>query len=165
MKKLLPFILFITTPFGSCSKVMADITSQISSSVKLEVAAAGTTADRIGNSYSISGTGVTTTDGTTAGSLGGLGAATNGVNAYTAITASQLTDGESFTYNVSHTTGDTIETSLTVGEVSPFGDLTSTSGGTVADLAGTVDNHVISVTAGGAGTTATASYVTSVTLD
>ena len=160
MKRLLPFLFLMSAPAS-----YADITSSISSSIKLEVAAPGTTADRIGNSYSISGTGVTTTDGTTAGSLGGLGAATNGVNAYTAITASQLTDGESFTYNVSHTTGDTIETSLTVGEVSPFGDLTSTSGGTVADLAGTVDNHVISVTAGGAGTTATASYVTSVTLD
>ena len=160
MKKLLPLLLLAGMPAS-----YADITSSITSSVKLEVAAPGTTADRIGNSYSISGTGVTTTDGTTAGSLGGLGAATNGVNAYTAITASQLTDGESFTYNVSHTTGDTIETSLTVGEVSPFGDLTSTSGGTVGDLDGTVDNHVISVTAGGAGTTATASYVTSVTLD
>ncbi len=159
MKRLLPLLFLVAAP------AHADITSSISSSIQLEVAAPGTTADRIGNSYSVSGTGVTTTDGTTAGSVGGLGAVTNGVNAYTAITASQLTDGESFTYNVSHTTGDTIETSLTVGEVSPFGDLTSTSGGTVADLAGTVDNHVISVTAGGAGTTATASYVTSVTLD
>ena len=159
MKRLLPLLFLVAAP------AHADITSSISSSMQLEVAAPGTTADRIGNSYSVSGTGVTTTDGTTAGSVGGLGAVTNGVNAYTAITASQLTDGESFTYNVSHTTGDTIETSLTVGEVSPFGDLTSTSGGTVADLAGTVDNHVISVTAGGAGTTATASYVTSVTLD
>ena len=159
MKRLLPFLFLIVAP------AHADITSSISSSIQLEVAAPGTTADRIGNSYSVSGTGVTTTDGTTAGSVGGLGTVTNGVNAYTAITASQLTDGESFTYNVSHTTGDTIETSLTVGEVSPFGDLTSTSGGTVGDLDGTVDNHVISVTAGGAGTTATASYVTSVTLD
>ena len=160
MKKLLALLLLF-----SPSVVLADIISSISSSVKLEVAAPGTTADRIGNSYSISGTGVTTTDGTTAGSLGGLGAATNGVNVYTPITASQLTDGESFTYTVSHTTGDTIATSLTVGEVSPFGDLTSTSGGTATNLAGTVDNHVISVTAGSAGTTATASYVTSVTVD
>ena len=143
----------------------ADITSSITSSVKLEVAAPGTTADRIGNSYSVSGTGVNTTDGTTAGSLGGLGAATNGVNAYTPITASQLTDGESFSYTVSHTTGDTISTSLTTGEVSPFGDLTSTSGGTAGTLAGTVDNHVVTVTAGGSGTTATGQYVTSVTVD
>ena len=159
MKRLLPFIFLVSAP------AYADITSSITSSVKLEVAAPGTTADRIGNSYSVSGTGVTTTDGTTAGSLGGLGAATNGVNAYTPITASQLTDGESFSYTVSHTTGDTISTSLTTGEVSPFGDLTSTSGGTASTLAGTVDNHVVTVTAGGSGTTATGQYVTSVTVD
>ena len=159
MKRLLPFLFLMSAP------AYADITSSISSSIKLEVAAPGTTADRLGNSYSVSGTGVTTTDGTTAGSLGGLGAATNGVNSYTPITESQLTDGESFSYTVSHTTGDTIATSLTTGEVSPFGDLTSTSGGTATNLAGTVDNHVISVTAGSSGTTATASYVTSVTVD
>ena len=159
MKKLLPLIFIVSAP------AYADITSSITSSVKLEVAAPGTTADRFGNSYSVSGTGVTTTDGTTAGSLGGLGAATNGVNSYTPITASQLTDGESFSYTVSHTTGDTISTSLTTGEVSPFGDLTSTSGGTAGSLAGTVDNHVLTVTAGGSGTTATGQYVTSVTVD
>jgi len=159
MKKLLLLPLLLASP------IYADITSSISSSIKLEVAAPGTTADRIGNSYSVSGTGVTTTDGTTAGSLGGLGAATNGVNAYTPITASQLTDGESFNYTVSHTTGDTVATSLTTGEVSPFGDLTSTSGGTATNLAGTIDNHVIGLTAGSAGTTATGSYVTTVTVD
>ena len=160
MKKLLALLVF-----ASPTVVFADITSSISSIIKLEVAAPGTTADRIGNSYSVSGTGVTTTDGTTAGSLGGLGAATNGVNAYTPITASQLTDGESFSYTVSHTTGDTVATSLTTGEVSPFGDLTSTSGGTATNLAGTVDNHVITLTAGSAGTTATGSYVTTLTVD
>ena len=160
MRKLLALFLLTGIPAS-----YADITSSISSSIKLEVAAPGTTADRIGNSYSVSGTGVNTTDGTTAGSVGGLGAATNGVNAYTPITASQLTDGESFVYTVSHTTGDTIATSLTVGEVSPFGDLTSTSGGTATNLAGTVDNHVIGITAGSAGTTATGSYVTTVTVD
>ena len=160
IKKLLPFLFFFT-PTAS----YGDIISTITSSVKLEVAAPGTTADRIGNSYSVSGTGVETTDGSTAGSVGGLGSATNGVNSYTAITASQLTDGESFSYTVSHTTGDTISTSLTVGEVSPFGDLTSTSAGVAGSLAGTVDNHVVTVTAGGAGTTATGQYVTSVTVD
>ncbi len=160
MKKLLILLLLSGMPAS-----YADITSSISSSVKLEVSAAATAADRIGNSYSVSGTGVTTTDGTTAGSLGGLGAATNGVNSYTPITASQLTDGESFSYTVSHTTGDTIGTSLTTGEVSPFGDLTSTSGGTATNLAGTVDNHVITITAGSAGTTATGQYVTTVTVD
>ena len=160
MKKLLALLVF-----ASPTIALADITSSISSSVQLEVAAPATTADRIGNSYSVSGTGVNTTDGTTAGSVGGLGASTAGVSAYTPITASQLTDGESFNYTVSHTTGDTIATSLTTGEVSPFGDLTSTSGGVATNLAGTVDNHVITLTAGSAGTTATGSYVTTVTVD
>ena len=54
MKKLLPLLLLVSAP------AYADITSSITSSVKLEVAAPGTTADRIGNSYSVSGTGVTT---------------------------------------------------------------------------------------------------------
>lgn len=160
MVKYFPLLILLLTP-----SVKADIYHSISSSVKLEVAAAATAADRIGNSLSISGSGVNTTDGTTTGSVGGLGAATNGVNAYTPITASQLTDGESYTFTVSHTTGDTISTSLTTGEVSPFGDLTSTSGGTAGSLAGTVDNHVLTVTAGGSGTTATGQYVTSVTVD
>ena len=65
MKKLLSLFLLAGMPAS-----YADIISSITSSVKLEVAAPGTTADRIGNSYSVSGTGVTTTDGTTAGSLG-----------------------------------------------------------------------------------------------
>ena len=40
MKRLLPFLFLVSAP------AYADITSQISSSVKLEVAAAGTTADQ-----------------------------------------------------------------------------------------------------------------------
>ena len=69
---------------------------------------------------SISGSGINTTDGTTAGSVGGLGTATNGVNAYTPITASQLTAGDAFAFSSSYTAGDTVATSLTVGQVSPF---------------------------------------------
>ena len=80
MVKYFPLLILLLTP-----SVKADIYHSISSSVKLEVAAAATAADRIGNSLSISGSGVNTTDGTPTGSVGGLGAATNGVNAYTAI--------------------------------------------------------------------------------
>ena len=160
MKRLLPFIFLVSAP------AYADITSQISSSVKLEVAAAGTTADRIGNSYSVSGTGVNTTDGTTAGSLGGLGSATNGVNTYTPITASQLTAGDAYSFSASYLAGDTVPTSLTVGQVSPFGDLTSTSAGTAGDLAGTIDTkNDITIVAGGAGTTVTGQFVVGLTLD
>ena len=82
MKKLLA-ILFLLP-----SAAFADMTSTITSSVQIEVMSAATAADRVANSYSVSGSGVTTTDGTTAGVVGGLGTATNGVNAFTTITAS-----------------------------------------------------------------------------
>ena len=161
MLKYFPLLIILLTP-----SVKADIYHSISSSVKLEVSAAATAADRIGNSMSISGSGVNTTDGTTTGSVGGLGAATNGVNAYTPITASQLTAGDSFAFSSSYLAGDTVATSLTVGEVSPFGDLTSTSAGTAGSLAGTIDTkNDITITAGGAGTTVTGQFVVGLTLD
>ena len=155
MVKYFPLLILLLTP-----SVKADIYHSISSSVKLEVSAAATAADRIGNSMSISGSGVNTTDGTTTGSLGGLGAATNGVNAYTPISGSQLSAGDSFAYSSSYTAGDTVATSLTVGETSPFGDLTSTTAGVAGTLAGTIDTKGDMVlTAGGAGTTVTGQFV------
>ena len=161
MLKYFPLLIILLTP-----SVKADIYHSISSSVKLEVSAAATAADRIGNSMSISGSGVNTTDGTTTGSVGGLGTATNGVNAYTPITASQLTAGDAFSFSSSYTAGDTVATSLTVGQVSPFGDLTSTSAGTAGDLAGTIDTkNDITITAGGSGTTVTGQFVVGLTLD
>ena len=162
MLKYLSLLIFLSFP----SIARSDIYHSISSSVKLEVSAAATAADRIGNSMSISGSGVNTTDGTTAGSVGGLGAATNGVNAYTAITASQLTDGDAFAFSSSYTAGDTVATSLTVGETSPFGDLTSTSAGTAGSLAGTIDTkNDMTITAGGAGTSVTGQFVVGLTLE
>ena len=44
---------------------MADITHKLSSSVQLQVNAAATQVERIGSSWSVSGNGVDTTDGTT----------------------------------------------------------------------------------------------------
>ena len=161
MVKYFPLLILLLTP-----SVKADIYHSISSSVKLEVSAAATAADRIGNSLSISGSGINTTDGSTAGSVGGLGAATNGVNAYTAITASQLTDGDAFAFSSSYTAGDTVATSLTVGETSPFGDLTSTAAGVAGSLAGTIDTkNDMTITAGGAGTSVTGQFVVGLTLD
>ena len=161
MVKYFPLLILLLTP-----SVKADIYHSISSSVKLEVSAAATAADRIGNSLSISGSGINTTDGSTAGSVGGLGAATNGVNAYTAITASQLTDGDAFALSSSYLAGDTVATSLTVGETSPFGDLTSTAAGTAGTLAGTIDTkNDMTITAGGAGTSVTGQFVVGLTLE
>ncbi len=73
MKKLLPFILLVSAP------AYADMTHNISSSVKFESLSAASTADKIGSSYSISGNNVTTVDSNSAATLGGFGSVTNGV--------------------------------------------------------------------------------------
>ena len=134
----------------------ADLTHRISSSIQLDVGSASTRAVRVGNSYSISGTGVDTTDGTTAGVVGGLGAHTNGVNALTTVTASQSTDGNAFSFANSYTVGDTVPTSApTVGEVAAFGDITSEAAGTNTGLAGTITtNGAITISPGAGNTSA-----------
>ena len=160
MKKLL-FILFLLP-----SAAMADMTSTITSSVHIEVMSAATAADRVANSYSVSGSGVTTTDGTTAGVVGGLGAATNGVNAFTSITASQSTAGENFQFTQSYLEGDAVPTSaVSTGAVANFSDLTSTAAGALGNGAASIDNHVISVTGGDAGSSITGQYVTTLSVD
>ena len=64
MKKYIPFIMLAT--LGVIAPAKADLTSRFTSSVQLQVNAAATQMQRVGNSYSISGTNVDTTDGTTA---------------------------------------------------------------------------------------------------
>ena len=61
MKKFLSILLLT----GISSPAMADITHKLTSSVQLQVNAAATQVERIGSSYSVSGNGVDTTDGTT----------------------------------------------------------------------------------------------------
>ena len=143
----------------------ADLTHKIQSSVQLEVGGASTRAIRVGNSYSISGSGVSTTDGTTAGVVGGLGAHTNGVSALTTVTPSQVTSGNSFSFANSYTVGDTIPTSApTVGEVPACGDVTSTGAGTARTLAGTgATAGAVTVTAGGANTSAIGQVISELT--
>ena len=62
----------------------------MSSSVQLTVDSARSTATRLGNQYSISGSNVGTSDGTTAGMLTG-GTVSSGVYSPGTITANQLT--------------------------------------------------------------------------
>ncbi len=142
------------------------LVSVMSSSVQLNVDAAKTTSTRIGNSYSVTGSGVATTDGTTTGALGGLGAATNGVNALTTVTASQATSGEAFSFTNAYTQGDAvITTAPTVGEVSAFSSQTSYTAGTAGDLAGTIGTDgALTITAGGAGTSAIGQFTSEITV-
>ena len=137
------------------------LTSRLSSSVQLNVDAAATRAVRLGNSYSVSGSNVTTSGG-----LGGLGTLTSGVADTPSIpTAIQATSGQAFSFSNSFTQGDALPGSVSTGAVAPFGDLTSTAAGSAGTLAGTIDTTgAVSITAGGAGTSAIGQFVSEVSV-
>ena len=159
MKRLIPFIMLAmaATPLAA----RADITSRMTSSVQLTVNAAATQMKRIGNSYSISGSNVATTDGTPANTIT-AGAISSGVYGPGTISATQDDPGESFSFATAFTQGDAIDTTgPAIGDISAYSDQLSTAAGSAGNLAGTVTTQgILTVTAGGAGTTATGQFVT-----
>ena len=161
MKKLLPILLFA----GFSSPAFADITHKLSSSVQLQVNAAATQVERIGSSWSVSGNGVDTTDGTTTGTVS-AGTITAGVFAPGTIAATQDVPGASFSYSATYVQGDAVSQSApSVGAVGNFSDQVSTAAGTAGDLAGTITSQgVMTITAGGAGTVATGQFVNELTV-
>ena len=144
----------------------ADITSRMTSSVQLTVNAAATQMQRVGNSYSISGNNVDTTDGPTANTVS-AGTIASGVYGPGTISVTQDDPGESFSFSTSFIQGDDIHTQgPDVGDVSPYSNQLSTAAGTAGSLAGTVTSQgALTVTAGGAGTTATGQFVTELQID
>ena len=150
----------------------ADLTHKLSSSVQLTVDAAATNVQRVGNSYSVSGNGVTLdVGGGSKGAadlhVGGFGTLSSGVASSADIpTAYQTTDGASFTFSNSFTQGDTIQTTApTVGAVDAYSNQTSTAAGSAGSLAGTITSAgAMTLTAGGAGTSATGQFVTEITV-
>ena len=162
MKKFLPLLLLLG--MGS-SAYAGGIVSSHTSSVQLTVDAARTDASRIGSSFSISGSNIDTTDGTTAGTVS-AGTITSGVYAPGTIAATQDTAGAAFSFSQSYTQADAVPTSApTVGTVGNLSDQTSYASGTAGDLAGTVTSAgVITVTKGGAGTSAIGQFVSEITV-
>tara|TARA_A100001515_G_scaffold141238_1_gene137973 strand:+ start:393 stop:863 length:471 start_codon:yes stop_codon:yes gene_type:complete len=141
------------------------LVSKHSSSVQLTVDAARSTATRLGSSFSISGSNIDTTDGSTAGTVS-AGTITSGVYAPGTIAATQDTAGAAFSFSQSYTQGDAVPTAApTVGEVPNFSSVTSYTAGTAGNLAGTVTSAgVLTVTAGGAGSSATGQFVSEITV-
>ena len=138
---------------------------KMSSSVQLTVDSARSTATRLGSQYSISGSNVNTTDGTTAGTIS-AGTITSGVMNPGNIAATQATNGEAFSYSQSFLQGDAVPTAApSVGAVQNFGSITSYAAGTAGDLAGTIaTDGGITLTAGGAGSSATGQFVSEITV-
>jgi len=144
MKRLLLISsLFLITPVSA-----AEITSKITDSVQLGVQGAAVQSTRIGASYSVSGTNIQSS------AFGGVaGAGTYSIN----------TAGQAFSFSESFNAADTPVTTQTVTNqgtiTSPnlYGDSVTQVGGEKGTLAGTLSpTGVPTVTAGGAGTTATA---------
>jgi len=137
----------------------------MSSSVQLTVDAARTTSTRLGSQYSISGSGVNTTDGSTAGTVS-AGTISSGVMAPGTIAATQASNGNAFSYSTSYIQGDAVPTSApSVGAVGNFSSQTSYGAGAAGDLAGTLSTAgAISLTAGGSGSSATGQFVSEITV-
>ena len=148
MKKLLPLAMLLMTA-GAANA--GGLVTKHASSVQLTVDAARSTAIRIGDSYSASGTNIT------ASSMGGVG----GAGTYTVTTAS-----DPWSFSESYTVKDTIPTTaVTTGDTPNFSNITSYSAGTAGTLAGTIDStHAMTLTAGGAGSSATGQFVSEITV-
>ena len=144
----------------------ADLTHKIQSSISLQVGGSVTTAERLGSSFTISGSGVDTTDGSTANTIS-AGTITSGVYSPGTIAVTQDTPGEAFSFSQSYTQADAVPTSaVSVGAVPNFSKITSTSAGTAGDLAGTIaSDGTMTITAGGANTLAIGQLTTSLTIE
>ena len=130
MKRFLPLILLT----GFSSPAFADLTHKLSSSVQLSVSAGATQVERIGTTYSVSGSGVDTTYTPTGGSAvsDGVGSLTisSGVGAIPTLEATQKTAGSAFSFSQSFTQGDAISSNApSTGAVSNFSNQTSTGSG------------------------------------
>ena len=162
MRRFLPIVMLLMTASAANA---GGLVHKMSSSVQLTVDSARTTATRLGSQYSVSGSNVNTTDGTTSGAVA-TGDITSGIYAPGSIDATQATAGEAFSFSTSYLQGDAIPTSApTTGAVPNFGSITSYSAGVTGDLAGTIaTDGGISLTAGGAGTNAVGQFVSEITV-
>ena len=165
MKKLF-LLLFLAAP-----SAYADMTHNITTSTQLTVNGAYTDSNRIGSTYAVSGSNIkVATDAhfgkLTAGTA--TTAATLDVGAYDVNTA-----GAAFSFSESWTQGDATNpigsgvdvTSGVVADMPAYGEVLTMSGGVAGDLAGTITSAgVITLTAGGANTSAVGSVVTSLTV-
>ena len=149
------------------SPASADITHKIQSSISLTVDGAASQAIRLPSSMAVSGSNVTLG---TAPSLGTLSSGT--ALGYTPGAYSITTAGDSFSYSESYLEGDDVptvlSTTVTSGVVPAlpiFSNTTTTAGGVAGTLAGTIaTDGALTITAGGAGTSAVAQVIQELTI-
>ena len=168
-KALLLFgMILMTAPIAR-----ADLTHRMTSSTQLTVNGAYTDSSRIGSTYTVSGSNIKV-DTSNSGHFGTMTAATA-----TAAAAQDLgtydvnTAGSAFSFSESWTQGDAVNTigagvDVTAGVVADmpaFGNTLTMHGGVAGSLAGTITSAgVTTLTAGGAGTSATGQFVTEIVI-
>ena len=170
MKRFLPIIMLL---MAAPMSARADLIHRLTTSTQLSVDGAATQASRIGSTYSVSGNNIT------AGTMGGL-TKSSGDNAATAAATqtqgsySVTTAGSAFSLTESFTMGDAVApigTGVDVGsgivaDMPAFGNVTTQSGGVAGSLAGTITSAgVMTLTAGGAGTSATGQFVSEISVN
>ena len=164
MKKFLPLILLT----GFSSPAFADITHRMQSSIQLQTNAAATQVSRIGSTYSVSGSGVSTDvggGGSADLNVGGLGTLTDGVGQGSIATATH-TAGTACSFSQSFIEGDAIVTTApSLGAVSAYSDQTSTGVGTGTGTGTVTSAHAVTSVGGGSGTVTTGQFVTELMID
>ena len=165
MKKLF-LILGIFTLGGTAAR--ADITHKMTSSFQLTTNAAATQVERIGSTYTVSGSGVTMDVGggnSADNMVGGIGSLTDGVGQGSIATATQTSAGGAYSFSQSFIEGDVIATTApAVGAVSPYSNQVSTAVGSGTGTGTVTSAHTVTAVGGGSGTSATAQFVTELTI-
>ena len=171
MKKLLSLLLLAVTP------AYADITQKFVTSAQISVDAPYSVTNKLGTTYSLSGTNITpsvTSGGsTTSGVIGGLnvGSLTAGVPALIQTDKAVTTAGSSFALTESITMGDATPSAVTPSAgiaALPHlsGQTTVGSGGTAGSLGMTsLSSGVHTCSAGGSGTSCIGSTSVTITID
>ena len=168
-KALLLFgMLLMTAPLTA----RADLTHRMTSSTQLTVNGAYTDASRVGSTYTVSGSDIKVAADAHFGKLTAgtaTAAATLDVGAYDVNTA-----GSAFSFSESWTQGDVVNaigsgadvTTGVVADLPAYGNVLTMSGGVAGNLAGTITSAgVTTLTAGGAGTSATGQFVTEIVIE
>jgi len=151
----------------------ADLTHRLTTSTQLSVDSAATQATRIGSTYTVSGNNIT------AGTMGGLTKSagdtiTTAAASQTQGSYSVTTAGSAFSLTESFVLGDAVNpigtgvdvTAGVVADMPAYGSVITQSGGVAGTLAGTITSAgVMTLTAGGAGTSATGQFVSEISVD
>ena len=173
MKKLLPFIFLVSAP------AYADINHSIQNVVSVSTLGASSTSNRVGTTFSASGTNVTPKANTVTDAIGTLdltdAAITNGVPTIDYTTSYSVTNnGDAWSVSESYIQGDAIPssgTTVTNGVVPAlpiFGDTQTVSGGDIGTTAMTMDSGgamTVNLSDTGAGVTAQMSSTIKLEID